>query len=387
MVQLELQEAAKRGARMIELRLDFLAKAPDFKRLLENKACPVVATVRRPDDGGRWAGSEEARQTLLRQCIVSGFDWVDLEVDVANSIRRFGRVKRIVSYHNMREVPDDLEDLHARMCEQDPDVVKIAARVQHPAENLRLLKLIQKSKVPTVALGMGDLGMPSRLLGAKYGAPFTYAAFNKERGIAPGLPSFDELHRQYFYDHIDGDTQVFGVVGDPVAHSLSPLVHNRVFRQLGINAVYVPFRVPRDTLTTFVKEFDSLPVQGYSVTIPHKETAALLADVREPSVSLTQSANTLLRREEGGAVTWSAHNTDYAGALESLMESRRPCSRGRRWFWARAASHGPSPTHCTARERWSPSPAAPSIAPASSRRRSAVATSSGTPDTASRRNW
>jgi 3-dehydroquinate dehydratase / shikimate dehydrogenase len=319
MVQIEVQEAARRGARLIELRLDFLAKAPDFKRLLEHKACPVVATVRRPDDGGRWPGTEEARLTLLRQAIVGGFDWVDLETDVADSVRRFGKVKRIVSYHNLREVPKDLEEIHARMCDQDADVVKIAVRVQQPAENLRLLRLIKDARKPTVALGMGDLGMPSRLLGAKFGAPFTYAAFNKERGIAPGLPSFDEMHKLYHYDAINERTQVYGVIGDPVGHSLSPLVHNLVFRSLGIDAVYVPFRVPRDTLTTFLKEFDWLPVHGYSVTIPHKETAAALAAVKDPPVERTQAANTLLRRGEGENVRWSAFNTDYTGALDSLL--------------------------------------------------------------------
>src|SRR2546421_2766278 len=132
MVAAELQEAAKRGARLIELRLDFIAKAPDFKRLLDHKPCPIVATVRRPDDGGRWRGSEDERQTLLRQCIVGGFDWVDLETDIADKIRRFGKVKRIISYHNLREVPADLEKLHEKMCSQDPDVVKLAVRIQHP---------------------------------------------------------------------------------------------------------------------------------------------------------------------------------------------------------------------------------------------------------------
>src|ERR1700751_3483400 len=95
MVQAEIQEAAKRGARLIELRLDFLARAPDFKRLLANKPCPMIATVRRPDDGGRFSGSEEERLMLLRQAIVAGFDWVDLENDIADSIPRFGKVKRI----------------------------------------------------------------------------------------------------------------------------------------------------------------------------------------------------------------------------------------------------------------------------------------------------
>src|SRR4030088_649457 len=86
MMQIEIQEAAKRGACLVELRLDFLAKAPDFKRLLANKPCPMIATVRRPSDGGRFPGSEEERLMLLRQAIVSGFDWVDLEYDIAKSI-------------------------------------------------------------------------------------------------------------------------------------------------------------------------------------------------------------------------------------------------------------------------------------------------------------
>src|SRR6266702_1629083 len=167
MVQIEIQEAAKRGARLIELRLDFLAKAPDFKRLLTNKPCPIVATVRRPQDGGRWSGTEEARRMMLRQAIVAGFDWVDLETDLAEEIRRFKDVKRIVSYHNMREVPADLEKIHERMCEQDTDVVKIAVRAQQPADNLRVLELLKKPLKPTVAFCMGDLGMPSRILIAR----------------------------------------------------------------------------------------------------------------------------------------------------------------------------------------------------------------------------
>src|SRR5215831_1408441 len=136
MVLVELQEAVKQGAQFIELRLDFIAKAPDFKRLLSVKQCPLIATVRRHSEGGRWSGKEEERQMLLRQCIVSGFDWVDLETDVADEIRRFKDVKRIISYHNLREVPADLEQIHERMCRQDADVVKIAVRAQYPADNL-----------------------------------------------------------------------------------------------------------------------------------------------------------------------------------------------------------------------------------------------------------
>ena len=108
------------------MRLDFLAKPPDFKRLLRDKPCPVLATVRRPADGGRWAASEETRRLLLRQAIVAGVDWVDLEHDVIGAIPRFGKVQRIVSYHNLQGVPADLEKIHESMCQADADVVKIA---------------------------------------------------------------------------------------------------------------------------------------------------------------------------------------------------------------------------------------------------------------------
>jgi 3-dehydroquinate dehydratase/shikimate dehydrogenase len=324
MMQIELHEAAKHGARLIELRLDFLAKAPDFKRILANKPCPLVATARRPEDGGRWHGTEDERRMLLRQAIVGGFDWVDLETDVANDIRRFKNVKRIISYHNLREVPDDLEKIHEKMCQQDADVVKIAVTAQQPSDNLRVLQLIPKSPRPTVAFCMGDFGIPSRMLAARFGAPFTYAAFNKERGIAPGIPSYEEMKRIYHYDRINSETAVFGVVGDPVAHSLSPLIHNTAFLSLRINAVYLPFRVPRGELPDFLKAFDTLPIQGYSVTIPHKEAAAELAQRKDSAAASTQAVNTLIRGAEG----FAGYNTDFHAARESLLANLPPSPDG-----------------------------------------------------------
>jgi 3-dehydroquinate dehydratase/shikimate dehydrogenase len=315
MMLAEILEAARQGARLVEVRLDLLKRPPDFKRLLQNKPCQLVATARRPEDGGRWTGPEDARRMLLRQAIVSGFDWVDLETDVIDDVPRFGKVRRIVSYHNMRETPGDLKNIHARMCRQDADVVKIAVRAQHPTDNLRVLDLLNRARKPTVAFCMGDLGFPSRILGAKRGAPFTYAAFNSERVLAPGMPTFHELKKVYHYHLINADTTVFGVVGDPVAHSLSPLLHNLAFRKLGLNAVYVPFRVPAEGLDEFLHAFEEIPVRGYSVTIPHKEAAARLAGKQNATVERTQAANTLIRKDG----EFLAYNTDYQAALDALQ--------------------------------------------------------------------
>ena len=316
-MQAEMEQAGKRGAQLIELRLDFLAKAPDFKRLMATKPCPLIATVRRPSDGGRWAGSEEERLMLLRHAIVAGFDFIDIETDIADSLRRYKDVKRIVSYHNMREVPADLEEIHAKMCNQDADIVKVAVAAQTPADNLRVLNLIKKGPKPTVALCMGDIGFPSRVLSARFGSPFTYCAFNRERGVAPGLPSFDDMGKMYRYGELNAETQVYGVIGDPVGHSLSPQIHNPAFKALAMNAVYLPFRVPRGELAPFLQAFEALPVLGYSVTIPHKEGAATMPGPKDEAVTAVAAANTLVRKDG----EWAMYNTDAPAALESLEKN------------------------------------------------------------------
>ena len=139
---------------------------------------------------------------------------------------RFGRTKRIISLHDFRKTPDNLDEIHRRLCELDPDIVKICTMANHPHDNLRMLELTRRSKVPTVGLCMGDIGIPTRILAGKFGAPFTYATFHHERVLAPGQLSFQQMTEIYHYDQIDADTEVYGVIADPVGHSLSPLIHN-----------------------------------------------------------------------------------------------------------------------------------------------------------------
>jgi 3-dehydroquinate dehydratase / shikimate dehydrogenase len=316
MVTAELHEAVKRGTKFIELRLDFLAKAVDFKRLTPYKRCPWVATLRRPTDGGRFGGTEPERQVILRQAIVSGtFEWVDLETDIASSIPRFGPVKRIISYHNLSETPANLDDIYTAMLRQDGDVYKIAVMAQTPEDVVRVLKLQQAAPKPTVAFCLGDIGQPSRFLALRYGAPWIYAAFNKERGIAPGLPSLDDFKTIYPVRSVTPDTQVFGLVGDPVGHSFGPLLHNHMYQRLGVNALYLPFRVPRGMLPQAIEAYGHIPVSGYSVTIPHKEAAAQIARELELNVQITQAANTLIRLPDG---VFAAANTDYGAGIDSI---------------------------------------------------------------------
>jgi 3-dehydroquinate dehydratase/shikimate dehydrogenase len=162
---------------------------------------------------------------------------------------------------------------------------------------------------------MGELGVPSRLLTGRYGAPFTYATFHKDRTMAPGQLDFEAMRDLYRYDQIDAQTELYGVLADPVAHSLSPHIHNAAFQSERMNCVYLPFRVPKPKLASTLKEFEWLGVKGYSVTLPHKEAAVELAANYNGPVREIGAANTLYRNGQGG---WWAANTDCDAALESL---------------------------------------------------------------------
>src|SRR5262245_4503438 len=122
----EQKHVAELGAQLVELRLDYLRTPPNLKRLLEDRPCQVVVTCRRTQDGGLWSKSEDERLMILRQAIASGVEWVDLEEDTAAQVPRFGRTKRIISYHNFDETPKDLEAIHERLSKLNADVVKIA---------------------------------------------------------------------------------------------------------------------------------------------------------------------------------------------------------------------------------------------------------------------
>jgi 3-dehydroquinate dehydratase/shikimate dehydrogenase len=307
---------AEQGAKLVELRLDYISGPVNLKRLLADRPCAVVIACRRPADGGKWAGTEEQRQLLLRTAIVEGVEYIDLEDDIAAKVPRFGKTKRIVSFHDFRKTPDNLGEIHHRLSQCDPDIVKISTMVNHPSDNVRILDMVRKAKVPTIGLGMGDIGVPTRILAGKFGAAYTYATFHSERVLAPGQLSFEHMTQVYRYDQINAETEVYGVVADPIGHSLSPLIHNAAFAHFGLNKVYVPFRVPREDLGRFIDEAQALGIRGLSITIPHKEEVIKKLTQIDPAVHGIGAANTVVI---DGAVR-AGYNTDYHAAMLSLLE-------------------------------------------------------------------
>jgi 3-dehydroquinate dehydratase/shikimate dehydrogenase len=310
----EHRHLAEQGIGLVELRLDYIQGTVQLQRLLKDRPTPVIVTCRRSEDGGRWEHSEDQRMVLLRTAIVEGAEYVDLEGSVAARVPRYGKTKRIVSHHDFSRTPPDLAHLHRRLAAMDADIVKIATMANHPTDNLRMLEMVQAARVPTVGICMGEIGVPTRILAGRAGAPFTYATFNEDRLLAPGQIGWRQMRDIYRYDSITRATRIYGVVADPVAHSLSPVVHNAALAAAGIDAVYLPFRVPAAQIDEFMAHARRWPLAGLSVTIPHKEAVLRHCDRSDDLVKSIGAANTLAFGPQGCV----ASNTDAFAAAESL---------------------------------------------------------------------
>ncbi len=310
----EHKHLAQQGAELVELRLDYIRRSVNLRRLLDDRPCAAIATCRRPHEGGKWMRSEDDRLVLLRTAIADGADYIDLESDVAGKIPRYGETKRIISYHNFHETPEDLEAIHEMMCRLDPDIIKLATMANSPVDNIRALRLCGNNKIPTVAFCMGDMGLPSRILCGKFGAPFTYATFNPERVMAPGQLTYEQMIEEFRYDKLGPKTQVLGVIADPVSHSLSPQIHNACLRKAKLDMIYLPFRVPAEHLDGFMEICADLGLVGLSVTTPHKESILKHINALDDLAAGIKAVNTVLFRGNGVL----GFNTDCHAALESL---------------------------------------------------------------------
>jgi len=313
----EHRHLVQQGAQLVELRLDYINGDVNLKRLLADRPCPAIVTIRRAADGGKWGKDEETRRLLLRTAIAEGVEYVDLEEDVATSIPRYGPTKRIISLHDFRRTPNDLPAIGRRLADLDPDVVKLATMANSPHDNLRMMRLIRDSQIPTVGICMGEIGTPSRLLCGRFGAPFSYCTFHHERTLAPGQLSFEQMHKLYQYDRIGPETVVYGVIADPIKHSLSPVVHNAALQHDKADGVYIPFRVPRDDLKQFLADCEELGIRGLSVTIPHKEAVLESLTKVDGAIRGIGAANTIVFDGDQRL----GYNTDYRAAMNCLEEA------------------------------------------------------------------
>lgn len=223
---------ASRQGDMIEIRLDRFSKDPNAGELLQHKSKPVICSCRRPKDGGDWDGTEEERQALLRSCVVSGADYVELEMDIAANFRRYGTTKRVISYTNLEETPGDIAAIYAGAQTKNPDVIKLVTRVNTPEEAWPLVQILVNPPVPTVVVGLGPSGTMLTILARRMGAPWSYAALEKGMESYPGQKSVEVMRSIYHHPEINNHTRFIGVVGSEERDEILTALVNAAMVQL-----------------------------------------------------------------------------------------------------------------------------------------------------------
>ena len=322
---------ALKSARTVELRLDWLrtdAERSRFLRWLKKPrrvATTFLATCRRKEGGGRFTGDIARQLYWLSQARDAGCQWCDVEMETFRELpegflRTYPVPGRIMlSIHDFDRTPDLPRDIVVARDGQ-VDAVKIAAQARTIADSVRLLELARHSR-NFVAVPMGDVGLPARLLALREGSALAYAPVAE--ATAPGQVSLDEMLHLYRAHLLNRRTKVYGVIGNPVAHSLSPLLHNTGFVARHLNAVYLPFLVQR--LDDFLKASPDFGLRGFSITLPHKQTILKHLKECEPLAADIGAVNTVVVRGDGSLC---GCNTDYVGVLRALQ--RKLAIRGSR---------------------------------------------------------
>ena len=313
MAELRQRRDAVADADLVELRLDSVAD-PNVAGALAGRGRPVIITCRPVWEGGQFKGSEDERRRLLGEALALGAEYVDVEwrAHFDQLIAQTAGRRIVLSVHDFQSTPTDLAGVARAMGSAGAEIVKIAAKANTLGDCLRLMELGRASGRDggMVLVAMGDCGLASRILAGRFQSAWTYAGDIGSLGQLTPSTLLDE----YRFRSITDSTHVYGLVGSPVAHSVSPSMHNAAFKSTRIDAVYLPLLAA--DVRDFVTFARAIGLKGASVTIPFKVALFEHVDEGDPVARRIGAINTI--RVQNGR--WLGGNTDASGFLAPLHD-------------------------------------------------------------------
>jgi 3-dehydroquinate dehydratase/shikimate dehydrogenase len=324
---IEKAESLARDNSFLEFRLDYLSKPalviPKIKQFAEyHPHIMTIATCRRASSGGKFKGSVAAQLDILLKAADAGCQFVDLELQSASQCKPAQvqkireRAAVVLSFHDFRATKN-LEQTLEKMTAISADFYKIVTTATTLYDNVVMMKFLEKhsDQHSLVGLCMGEQGIISRVLGVRAGSAFTFAAVSEDERTAPGQVTAQELRGTYRIDNVDAATRVYGVAGDPISHSLSPLVMNAALRRETVNGVYLALHAK--TLKDLLACIRDIPLHGISVTMPYKESIVSHLDNSDSQTTKIGACNTVVRAQDGKLYGF---NTDGAGVVRPLQQ-------------------------------------------------------------------
>ncbi|MBN2181128.1 MAG: shikimate dehydrogenase [Sedimentisphaerales bacterium] len=344
----QIKAAKKAGAEMLELRTDYIEglNADLVKNLVasvkgsKGKTTPVIVTCRDKRQGGAIDYPLKLRMEVLIAALKAGADFIDFEYDnflttenqekIRLALSQSSMARLILSAHDFEKKFADITRLFRSISTICPGTIpKLVYAANHINDCFDALDLLHRTSGERIVFCMGEDGLISRILAKKFGGFVTFASIDEQSATAPGQLNIEQLKQLYRYDDIEPGTELFGVIAEPVGHSLSPAIHNACFTEMKMNRLYLPLLV-----RGYKREFDSflnnvllrkwLNFRGFSVTIPHKRNALNYAGTNqgfiEPLAGKIGAVNTLILRSDGKV---KAYNTDYSAALDAIISGMK----------------------------------------------------------------
>ena len=324
---LDTAELMARDNPFLEFRLDYLkqplAALPRIRRFLEtHQYVTAIATCRRVDSGGKFKGSLASQFDVLAKATAAGCQIIDVELesglrakpDVLARLR--SRAGLILSFHDFRATRN-LEKTLEKMLKIPADFYKVVSTATTLSDNVTMMKFLQTQgeKHALIGLCMGEQGVISRVLSVRAGSVFTFGAVSADQKTAPGQISAQQLRSVYRIEQVDAATRVFGVAGDPIEHSLSPIIMNTALRRENVNGVYLALHAK--TLKDLVYCLREIPLHGLSITMPYKQAILEYLDNTDAQTSKIGACNTVVRGQEGKLYGF---NTDTSGVVRPLEQ-------------------------------------------------------------------
>jgi 3-dehydroquinate dehydratase / shikimate dehydrogenase len=324
---LAISESMARDNPFIEFRLDYL-KQPltalsKISRFLEtHQYVTAIGTCRRVENGGKFKGSLASQLEVLGKAHAAGCQMLDLELQSALKAKpeALARLRShaglILSFHDFHATRN-LDTTLEKMVKIPADFYKVVSTATTLSDNVTMMKFLQarSGEHSLIGLCMGEQGIISRILGVRAGSVFTFGAVNAELKTAPGQISARDLRGIYRIDQVDAATRIYGVAGDPVGHSLSPVIMNAALRRENVNGVYLPLHAK--TLKDLIHCVREIPLHGLSITMPYKQTILPFLDNTDAHTSKIGACNTVVRGQDGKLYGF---NTDVAGIIRPLEQ-------------------------------------------------------------------
>lgn len=328
----ELLKKIKRAeefANFIELRFDCLENEQILKLLaFINTQKHLILTYRPKEQGGKIDLSKFERVAFWNAFIADGLFnkkkiLVDIEYDLKSEISNL-TFKKIVSFHDFNSVPKNLESTFEYLSEND-EIAKIAVQANEISDSIAVWKLLEKAKLENkklIPIAMGEAGKWTRILGLAFGSPLTYTSLEEGDETALGQISAKDLIEVYRVKELNEQTEIYGIIGNPVSHSLSPYMHNAAFKHHKLNAVFIPFEVKNlDEFITRMVRQEAREIEwnlkGFSVTIPHKQAIIKHLDFIDEDAKKIGAVNTV-KIVDGKLY---GYNTDADGFIEPLKKT------------------------------------------------------------------